>query len=124
MFRFFRKWYHRYIMYKVTMKYLSHPNVDPTDIEGIENIDWYVKNIVIKSGRLKKESEPFMDDVEFKLLLADIARGGKPAAGGCLSFEQVEAVKSIYAANNRELDNYFEHCIEARMPRSEARSLK
>jgi hypothetical protein len=56
--RFLRKWYHRYVTYKVTLKYLSNSNSDHFDIDrGLENINLYSKNIVLKSGRTKKDDD-------------------------------------------------------------------
>ena len=60
-------------------------------------------------------SLPIMDD-DFKAISESIKHGGQPSfTGRCLSPEQVEAIKSIYISQNRELDDYFEHCVEARL---------
>jgi len=49
--RFIKKWYFRYVTHKVTMKYLSNPESEPYDVmRGMENINYYVKNIVTKNG--------------------------------------------------------------------------
>jgi hypothetical protein len=49
---FLRKWYYRYITYRVTMKYLSNPTSNPYETEQtVENINLYAKNIIAKNGQ-------------------------------------------------------------------------
>lgn len=52
MIRFFRKWYYRFVAYRVTIKYLGNPNCDPSNdiIKSIEHINMYVKNVTLKKG--------------------------------------------------------------------------
>jgi len=61
-------------------------------------------------------SPPIMSDENFETLSGFIKRKLQPSlVGCCLSTEQVEVIKSIYADQNRELDDYFKHCVEARL---------
>jgi hypothetical protein len=50
--RFFKKWYIRFITYRVTMKCLSNPHADPYDFSLLlEAIERYVGNITSKNSQ-------------------------------------------------------------------------
>ena len=57
-----------------------------------------------------------MDSERFSLFINKLKNGETPTTTGrCFSSEQIETVKSIYKEQNRELDDYFKACIEARL---------
>ena len=57
--RFLRKWFYRYVTYRVTMKYLSTQETRPADYLSchLHNINLYAENIVLKSGRKNPTAE-------------------------------------------------------------------
>ena len=57
--RFLRKWYYRYVTYRVTIKYLENPNTHPSHniVNSLEHIGLYVKNVVYKDGSKRTYEE-------------------------------------------------------------------